>query len=249
MANIYDMADTWTDGSTYTAIKMNVTDTSSNAASKLLDLQVGGVSKFAVDKDGVITSANGTLVSDMAETWNDVGTVFTAIKMNVTNTTSATGSKLIDLQLGGVSYFNVDKDKTVAIADGGNLKFTGIGQIHAENGYLRLLALAELPGGASSYIRGGNAVDLQFATSNTVRWLIDRVDGHLEAGTDNSWDIGQSGAGRPRNVYAGTAFILADGVTAPTATVGSAKLYVDTADGDLKVIFGDGVIKTIATDV
>ena len=41
---------------------------------------------------------------------------------------------------------------------------------------------------------------------------------------------------------------LDDGVVAPGATVGQAKLYVDTADGDLKVIFGDGTIKTIATD-
>jgi hypothetical protein len=53
-ADIYNMADSWTDGSTYTAIKMNVTDTSSNAASLLMDLQVGGTSKFRVSKAGVV---------------------------------------------------------------------------------------------------------------------------------------------------------------------------------------------------
>lgn len=41
---------------------------------------------------------------------------------------------------------------------------------------------------------------------------------------------------------------LTDGITAPTATVGFAKIYVDAADGDLKVIFGDGKITTIASD-
>jgi hypothetical protein len=41
---------------------------------------------------------------------------------------------------------------------------------------------------------------------------------------------------------------IKDGLTAPSATSGLAKLYVDTADGDLKVIFGDGVIKTIVVD-
>lgn len=51
MSNIYDLADIWNDGATtFNAIKMNVTDTASAAGSSLMDLQVGGVSKFRVDK-------------------------------------------------------------------------------------------------------------------------------------------------------------------------------------------------------
>jgi hypothetical protein len=46
---------------------------------------------------------------------------------------------------------------------------------------------------------------------------------------------------------AGMAWIK-DGSTAPTATAGYAALYVDAADGDLKVKFGDGITKTLATD-
>lgn len=41
---------------------------------------------------------------------------------------------------------------------------------------------------------------------------------------------------------------ITDGVTAPSAVSGTAQIYVDTADGDLKVIFGDGTAKTIVTD-
>ena len=41
---------------------------------------------------------------------------------------------------------------------------------------------------------------------------------------------------------------LTDGITAPTATVGLAKIFVDAADGDLKVIYGDGVLKVIVAD-
>lgn len=41
---------------------------------------------------------------------------------------------------------------------------------------------------------------------------------------------------------------LVDGITAPATVAGYALLYVDTADGDLKVKFGDGTVKTIVTD-
>lgn len=44
------------------------------------------------------------------------------------------------------------------------------------------------------------------------------------------------------------AFGLPDGITAPATATGIAWIYVDTADGDLKVKFGDGTVKTLATD-
>ena len=41
---------------------------------------------------------------------------------------------------------------------------------------------------------------------------------------------------------------LTDGVTAPDTVSGWALIYVDTADGDLKVKFGDGQVTVIAAD-
>ena len=41
---------------------------------------------------------------------------------------------------------------------------------------------------------------------------------------------------------------IVDGITAPTTVLGKTFIYVDTADGDLKVKFGDGTVKTLATD-
>ena len=41
---------------------------------------------------------------------------------------------------------------------------------------------------------------------------------------------------------------LTDGVDAPATVSGSAFIYVDILDGDLKVKFGDGTVKTISTD-
>lgn len=52
-----DLAGTWNTSGTPTGIKLNITDTASNVNSLLLDLQVGGVSKFKVDKAGNVTAA------------------------------------------------------------------------------------------------------------------------------------------------------------------------------------------------
>lgn len=41
---------------------------------------------------------------------------------------------------------------------------------------------------------------------------------------------------------------LVDGVAAPSTVSGAAQIYVDNADGDLKIKFGDGTVKTIVTD-
>lgn len=58
MSNIFSFADTWNNGATvFSSITLDVTDTASNAASKLIDLKVGGVTKFNVAKDGKITTA------------------------------------------------------------------------------------------------------------------------------------------------------------------------------------------------
>ena len=51
-----NLAQTWNTTGTPTAIKLNVTDTASNAASLLMDLQVGGSSKIKIDKAGVVTT-------------------------------------------------------------------------------------------------------------------------------------------------------------------------------------------------
>jgi hypothetical protein len=52
MADIFNMADTWNNaGTTFTAIKMNITDTTSNVASLLMNLQIGGTDYFRVFKN------------------------------------------------------------------------------------------------------------------------------------------------------------------------------------------------------
>lgn len=49
------ITQTWNAAVTFTALQVNVTDTSSNAGSLLADLQIGGVSKFNVTKAGLVS--------------------------------------------------------------------------------------------------------------------------------------------------------------------------------------------------
>lgn len=51
------------------------------------------------------------------------------------------------------------------------------------------------------------------------------------------------------NYIGGTGYwAIPDGLTAPSADPGYALSFVDTADGDIKVRFGDGITKVISTD-
>lgn len=87
---------------------------------------------------------------------------------------------------------------------------------------------------------------LKLAAYNSSGNLV--LTGHLLATTDNTYDIGTSSTSRPRDIFQGGGLytqgvLLADGVTAPATVAGRAQIYVDTADGSLKVKFGSGTVQ------
>jgi hypothetical protein len=89
MPYIYDLTDTWNAGATtFNAIKMNVTDTASAAASKLIELQVGAASKFSVDKTGVVQLVAGTKLSPSSDgvlaLLDNAGTAFNRLQFGGT---------------------------------------------------------------------------------------------------------------------------------------------------------------------
>jgi len=63
-----------------------------------------------------VTTSNPVL--NLSQTWNAGAVAFTGLKFNVTNTASAAGSLLADLQVGGTSGFSIDK---AGIVTGGAL--------------------------------------------------------------------------------------------------------------------------------
>ena len=97
----------------------------------------------------------------------------------------------------------------------------------------------------------GNTIDNGIRTeSNTDLLLSNNVFYNI---TGSNWvDVGPSTFANTDNVSTGRTYSnqinLSDGITAPGTETGYAILYVDTADGDLKIKFGDGTVKTIVTD-
>ena len=79
--------------------------------------------------------ATTRLLSAMVATWNNVATSFTGLKLNVTDTASASGSLLMDLQVGGVSKLTVSKGG--AISTPASITTTG-GNVLLNNDYARL---------------------------------------------------------------------------------------------------------------
>ena len=104
----------------------------------------GSVQQLATAITGA-TGTNGETVTtskprvDLTQTWNNVATTFTGVKLNVTDTASAAGSLLADFQVGGVSKFSVDKTGFVSVKPGAlsiassDAPTTGIGMANAGN--------------------------------------------------------------------------------------------------------------------
>lgn len=320
-----DLTATWNSaGTTFNAIKMNVTDTASAAGSLLMDLQVGGSSKFSVRKDGYTAVVGPQLAL------SSTGSYFWA--------QSNSGG----FRIGGAADVALERDAadTLAQRRGTNAQtfriyntFTDASNYERvsagwSGNVISLLQESAGTGSARQFKIGtsGNSA-LTFRVSGTDRWSV-MTTGHILAEADNTYDIGASGANRPRNLFlGGTATIngqvvisdgqaflwtsralirspadgvmrlsnnletdfnrlqfggttssfpslkrnataletkladdsayaphamqfldVTDGITAPAAATGRARIYVDTADGDLKVVFADGTIKTIVTD-
>jgi hypothetical protein len=123
MAFIYDLTDTWNNGGTsFNGIKLNVTDTTSAAGSKLLDLQIGTNSKFNVSKTGKVTATGIVESTTGGFKFPDATTQTTASPTTLAQLSDVDLSNLVD---GNVLCYtaSVNKWQNQArenLVDGGN---------------------------------------------------------------------------------------------------------------------------------
>lgn len=267
MAFIYDMVDTWNDaGTTFTAIKMNVTNTASAAASLLMDLQVGGSSLFNIRKDGTIFASNNGIHFENASyqffskgITNGMHALFFGIDSDAGNAAIGQGATFMLGSNGSVNWLNNtnlsasidtsifrDAANTVAqrrgtnaqtfrvyntFTDASNYERFNIDWITSSN-FLRLETTAAGTGtGRSIIIQSAGSLALN-TNSGGAGWDISTT-GHLTTGADNAYDIGASGATRPRDIYiagkfTGQVMTIASLPSPASAGVG-ARLFVTNA--------------------
>jgi hypothetical protein len=116
-----DISQVWNDGSTsFQLIDANVTDTGSAASSDLINISVGSLPKLIVRKDGALAINTGTIEAALtvagvsedttiyaASTWTNGSTVYTGIDLQITETSFAAGSKLLNISGGLGQNFSV----------------------------------------------------------------------------------------------------------------------------------------------
>ncbi len=117
----------------------------------------------------------GKSIGALAATWNDVLTTFTAVKFNVTDTASAAGSLLQDLQVGGVSKYSVSKAGNVSAA--GTLSVTSTSTLTGAVTF-KSSAKSDSASAGIGYATGAGGTVTQ-ATNKSTGVTLDKICGEI----------------------------------------------------------------------
>lgn len=167
---------------------------------------------------------------------NSVATNVTIIGNDLSDvaTTPITATNVVNLvQLGNLpdTVTNAIRDVTVS----GDATITGDVRIGTNPGVTSTFGAIGVPNGLDGAIMARNA-------ANSGDFALMHPGGDDRIYLYNAHSFSASDAAISGYLS------ITDGVTAPSTVAGRAQLYVDTADGDLKVKFGDGTVKTIVVD-
>lgn len=184
----------------YTALDINPTETATGSGTKLLQRwAVGGTQVAFVQNNG--TAAFGGLVSATTVGFSTSTFVSEDVVLNRDASDTLALRRNVAAQTFRVynTYTDASNYERFQIVAGASN--TDLVTFQAGTGSPRPLRM---------YTTG--AQDLQFGTAGLMRWTVS-ISGHLSAFADNTYDIGASGANRPRALY------LAGGITHGSATL------------------------------
>ena len=233
------ISQTWngTGSTVFKALVVNATTpgTTSSSSSLLLDLQVGGLSKAYVDKNGAIYGTG--VASGLAfKTWVNASQVY---QVDLVGTglifagypgqfylpaSSFMGWNSNDVGSGSVDtklFRDSPSGNTLALRNGAAAQTFRVYNTYtdASNYERAVFGYGSNQINLGSDVAGsgvhrklnilGAGIDFYHAGIG-IRWSIN-TSGHFIAAADNTYDIGASGAGRPRNVYVGTSLFTGVG--------------------------------------
>jgi hypothetical protein len=215
-SSLLELAGTWNTSGTPTAIKLNITDTASNASALLMQLQTGGTNRFTVNKNGAAV----------------IGSASISAGSPVITLTSATGSNSLSIVGGGIL------STTAGISSGGtvssNIFAIGETEIQRESAYV------------SSFRRGTNAIQVNVyntftsatnferatldwrTVANTFRFGTEKGSG---GGTARALQIVTDGTARINVGAAGEIGLYGVTAVARATTAGAAAAFVANTSG------------------
>lgn len=253
--SLIDLAGTWNTSGAPTAFKLNVTDTASDAASLLVDIQKGGSSKFSVAKGGKIEIARWAANNGSFTMLPDIGG-----KLSTTTGLYFSESNSVGIITNGTDNFWVSNSAVIvdsafsigwSASSASNGSDTRLFRDAANTPALRNGTAAQTFNiyntytDASNWERGGftwvsnalevftqnagtgsaralvfktkSSVGTYIGTNDTLRWEFSSA-GHMLAFADNTYDIGASGATRPRDLYLARSLAIEATITAGATT-------------------------------
>jgi len=218
-----------------------------------------GSAPFRVSLAGALTASSATITGAITATtltatgtgqisgWEIDSNNLTAVSGGVIRTASSGQRTELSsanglLQYDGSNNFRIQIsgefiDLSAAGGDSGSIGSTVVGELIID-------AVTRIVPGALS----DNAVDIGSASLRYQSLFLGTnitVGGAILAASD-SVDIGSTSTNF-RDIHHSVSSMV-DGITAPGTVSGRAQIYVDSADGDLKVKFGDGFVRVIAAD-
>lgn len=227
----------------------------------------GGIASAPLTGTGA-TVASSTPLMDLSQTWNGAGVTFGALNLNITDTASSAGSKLLDLKVGGSSKFSVDKAGNVsipsdaamiigpdvklyrdnpnelALRNGTNPMAFGVfntftDMSNYEVGYLSWVSnqfiVGQAQGGTgvqrNMVVQGASSIFFRTNDRATSDWQM-ATDRTFRSATDGQSSIGTPSAGRPLDIYVTRvvrtgATTVASLPSAATVTAGARMLVTD----------------------